>query len=211
MNCTLCTGEVLQKIKDEADPRTYYQCAECMLIFTDSRFHLSKEDEQSRYRLHNNGIMHKGYVAFLNRVIEPCIPFLNNHMTGLDYGCGPVPTLSKILARHGITCFDYDPLFGFDYPQRQYDFVFATECFEHFYQPKKEFLKIDSLLKPGGYLGVMTEQYESIEHFRTWYYKRDPTHVSFYNSKSFAYLCETYGYEIRYTDCNRVIVVQKKR
>lgn len=210
MNCTLCEGETLRRIIDEGDPRTYYQCAACHLIFADPRFHLSLKTERSRYALHNNGIEHEGHVAFLNRVVEPCLPLLTANMIALDYGCGPVPTLSRILEQHGITCFDYDPLFGFDHPYREYDVVFATECFEHFYKPQKEFSTIDSLLKPGGYLGVMTEQYENTDRFRTWYYKRDPTHVSFYHRKSFAYLCETYGYEINYADRNRVMVLQKK-
>jgi hypothetical protein len=209
MNCTLCESEELRKINDEGDPRIYYQCAVCHLIFADPSFHLSQNAERSRYALHKNGIEHEGHVAFLNRVIEPCLPLLNDTMTGLDYGCGPVPTLSKILKQHGITCFDYDPLFGFDHPHREYDFVFATESFEHFYKPQKEFSLIDSLLKPGGYLGVMTEQYENTDRFKKWYYKRDLTHVSFYHRKSFIYLCETYGYEIKYADRNRVMVLQK--
>lgn len=210
-NCTLCGGEKIRKIKDEGDPRIYYQCSECHLIFVDPRFHLSRKRERARYALHNNGLENKGYVNFLDRVIQPCLPFLNNTMISLDYGCGPVPTLSKMLGQQGITCFNYDPLFGFNHPHREYDFVFATECFEHFYKPKKEFSVIDSLLKPGGYLGVMTEQYESTDRFSRWYYKRDLTHVSFYHRKSFVYLCDTFGYEIKYADRNRVIVLQKSK
>lgn len=197
------------RIDNGSDTRFYYACLECDLIFTDTTFHLSPEEEIARYSEHNNGIEHAGYVEFLNRVIQPALPFLTTDMTGLDYGCGPAPTLSKLLQREGIACFDYDPLFGFNHPHKQYDFIFATECFEHFFYPGMEFREINALLKPGGYLAVMTEQWESLDRFKSWYYKRDQTHVSFFHRNTFHYLCKTFGYSILYQDRNRVIVLQK--
>jgi SAM-dependent methyltransferase len=209
LKCTLCGSSHPFLIECDNDSRVYYACPDCDLIFTDPKFHLSPEEEIARYSEHNNGIEHSGYVEFLNRAIQPVMSYLTKEMTGLDYGCGPTPTLSRLLQREGITCFDYDPLFGFAHPQTQYDFIFATECFEHFFHPGKEFNSINSLLKPGGYLAVMTEQYESLDSFKTWYYKRDKTHVSFFHRNSFLYLCKTFGYTIHWQDRNRVIVLQK--
>lgn len=191
------------------DRRHYHHCLNCNLIFADRSFHLSKKTERSRYALHENSIHDKGYVQFLERVIHPCLPFLTTQMRGLDYGCGPEPTLSKILAKLDLICYDYDPLFYFAHPYQEYDFIFATECFEHFYLPGTELKNIHRLLKPSGYLGIMTEQWESLDQFHQWYYKRDPTHVSFFHRKTFSYISDEFGYEIKYSDKNRVVVLQK--
>lgn len=209
MKCTLCGTENTFLVESGSDKRMYYACADCDLIFVDSEFHVSRIEEIKRYIEHNNGMEHAGYVNFLNRVIQPVMPYLSEEMIGLDYGCGPTPTLSQLLKRDGITCYDYDPLFGFTHPHTQYDFIFATECFEHFFNPGRELERIDQLLRPGGYLAVMTEQWESLIRFKSWYYKRDKTHVSFFHRNTFTYLCKRFGYTILWHDRNRVIVLQK--
>jgi SAM-dependent methyltransferase len=209
MTCTLCGSATLSSIHTHGDRRTYFNCQNCSLIFADPRHHLSQRTERNRYALHKNSIEHAGYVDFLNRVIQPCLPFLTPGIDCLDYGCGPVPTLSKLLHRLNISCFDYDPLFGFDHPKEAYDFIFATECVEHFHYPKRDFLSIDKLLRRCGYLAVMTERWEDLDRFKTWYYKRDPTHVSFFHKNTFAWLCSNLGYEIKYADRNRVMVLRK--
>lgn len=209
VNCTLCGGVDLMRVVISGDTCYYHHCQTCNLIFMDPRFYLSKEIEKSRYKFHNNGLENPGYVDFLNRAIHPCLPLLNENMIGLDYGCGPVPTLSKLLALQGIECFDYDPLFDFNHTHANYDFIFATECFEHFHNPLKEILAITNLLKHGGYLIIMTDQWESIDQFKTWYYRRDQTHVAFFHRSTFSYLCKQYGYETEYSDGNRVVILKK--
>lgn len=207
--CTLCGNKEITPVASAGDYRSYHHCQNCHLIFADEGYRLSRKTERSRYSLHNNGIDKRGYVEFLGRVIQPCLPFLTRQMRGLDYGCGPQPTLSKILANFRLVCYDYDPLFDFKHPYQEYDFVFATECFEHFYLPGKEFNNINSLLKSKGYLGIMTERWESRNQFDQWYYKRDPTHVSFFHWKTFLYICRNFGYEIKYADKSRVVILQK--
>lgn len=207
--CTLCGSKEILPVDPSRDSRSYYHCRNCHLIFVDRRYHLPKETERSRYTLHQNGVHNEGYVAFLQRVIQPCLPFLTPQMRGLDYGCGPAPTLSKVLADRHLVCYDYDPLFGFTHPHQEYDFIFATECFEHFFLPGKEFANIDGLLTSKGYLAIMTEQWETPAQFREWYYKRDPTHVSFFHRKTFSYICANFGYQIKYAEGNRIIILQK--
>ena len=208
--CTLCGNHVIFRLRAEQDKRIYYSCDQCQLIFVDPGMYLSRDEEKERYLQHNNGIDQPGYVRFLNRIIEPTLDFLKPGMTGLDYGCGPVPTLSRLLARAGITCYDYDPLFQKEHPLEAYDFIFATECFEHFFKPALEIRKIVELLKPAGYLCIMTERYENVERFRTWYYKRDPTHVSFYHWNTFLFISRQFGFDIQYHDRNRVIILKNK-
>lgn len=207
--CTLCEGSYLKEIVLEKDPRSYFLCKKCFLIFAHSDFHLNKETEKLRYTNHQNGIDQVGYVRFLHRAITPSLDFIRSEMVGLDYGCGPSPTLSKLLSKEGIECFDYDPIFGIDHPLNQYDFIFATECFEHFFYPKKDLQKINSLLKSNGVLSIMTEQWVTEEGFKDWYYKNDPTHVSFFHKNTFEYISSDLNFDIVYQDEDRVVIFRR--
>lgn len=209
VHCTLCGNSMLTSVYPKNDHRYYYHCNTCRLIFAAPRFHPSAEIEVVRYLEHNNGIDQPGYVTFLNRVIEPACSFIRPGAIGLDYGCGPVPTLSKLILQKGITCYDFDPLFNFDHPLESYDFIFATECLEHFHYPKNDIEKILELLKPDGYLCLMTERWENLVRFQNWYYKLDPTHVSFFHRDTFEYIKKRYGLKHVYSDRNRVIILRK--
>lgn len=207
--CPLCfTQQPHQKVTG-ADNRTYYHCANCALIFADPSHFLSRETEKSHYLTHENHIHNAGYVRFLNQVLEPLLPHLDNSMRALDYGCGPGPTLSQLLRQRGITCDDYDPLFANVPLHPPYDVIFATECFEHFHHPEKEIQRIVDLLKPGAWLGIMTECWSSITAFPTWYYSKDPTHVCFYHADTFDYLCRRYGL-VQYEPGHRRVVILRK-
>jgi len=208
--CPLClvNGEMTEV--RGADRRRYYLCHYCSLISADPRHHLSAAEAKALYSNHENSIANAGYVDFLNRAIKPMLAHLNDGMRGLDYGCGPEPTLSLVLERQGIVCENYDPLFADRVLQKPYDFVFATECFEHFHQPDLEIRKIASLLKPAGLLGIMTEQWATLEEFASWYYTRDPTHVCFYRTSTVDFICERYGFTSVWRDESRVAILRKQ-
>jgi 2-polyprenyl-3-methyl-5-hydroxy-6-metoxy-1,4-benzoquinol methylase len=92
-----------------------------------------------------------------------------------------------MLKKDGFKVSLYDPFF---YPDTnvlslKYDFITCTETAEHFYNPFKEFNTLDKLLKPGGWLGIMTSFLTTHDMFENWYYRRDPTHVTFYAKKTF--------------------------
>jgi hypothetical protein len=209
MNCILCESKNVKLLELAGDKRKYFSCQSCYLIFVDPSHHISVEQEKARYELHENSATDLGYVKFLSQVIQPSLSFLTSNMIGLDYGCGPNPTLSGLLSQHQLTCYNYDPLFGFNHPLQAYDFLFATECVEHFRYPKDDFFKMDSLLKPKGFLSIMTDHWQSLDQFATWYYKRDITHVSFYHQRTFAFIRAQAGYELKYTDNQRIVVMQK--
>ena len=138
--------------------------------------------------------------------------FLNDSFVSLDYGCGPGPTLSILLKEKGGVVFDYDPLF---YPEEkllelQYDVVTSTEVVEHFKVPAQNWEELTGLVKPGGILGIMTQFLTESIDYQSWWYKNDPTHVSFYNEKTFKYLAEKYNLEKFYTDEKSVIIFRKK-
>ncbi len=192
-----------------ADKRRYYRCDHCSLIFTDPAHRLSGSQEKAFYLNHENHIENPGYVDFLNRVVQPMLLRLDHGMRGLDYGCGPGPTLSVLVQRQGLACENYDPIFADCHLKPPYDFVFATESFEHFHRPEVEIHRISSLLKPGGLLGIMTERWTTPEKFASWYYTRDPTHVCFYHMRTLHFVCQRYGFAPIWTDASRVAVLRR--
>lgn len=208
--CTLCGGRKLEKIDPPNDPRHYFLCRNCCLIFADARFYLSPQEEKRRYLHHQNTIDDAGYVAFLQKAIAPTLPFIPPGSTGLDYGSGPSRVLSQLLGRYSISCHNYDPLFGIDHPGQEYDFIFATECFEHFHHPATEMERILQLLKPGGYLCIMTALWRQQEDFDNWHYKRDATHVSFYHRESISYVARKFNFAGIHDDGERVVILRRK-
>jgi SAM-dependent methyltransferase len=207
MDCRLCLHNELTALR-RADTQRYYLCRRCGLIGVHPEDLPARAEEKERYLLHENGPDHAGYRAFLSRAIDPAMPFLRAGMKGLDYGCGHTPTLSGLLQERSLPCDDYDPLFFPNKPGR-YDFIFSTEVFEHFFEPRRDIAKITGHLNPGGLLIVMTERYQTIEQFADWYYPSDPTHVAFYHDDTFRFIRETYNFETVYDDGHRLIILRK--
>jgi len=209
MKCPLCHNHTSNVEESCFNGKKYFTCSVCELIFLSPESYLVADEEKKRYALHENNINAKGYVDFLNRVIEPSLPYLEINMHGLDYGCGPDSVLAKLLNLQNINCDYYDPFFFPKLPNKTYDFIFATECFEHFFSPKNELETILSHLKSGGLLLIMTELNLNPNKFENWYYIRDPTHVCFYSPASFQYICQKFELEMVYSDGARVLILKK--
>lgn len=208
--CPLCLERDEQPaVVEGADDCRYYLCRNCRLIFVDPEQLPSREEETARYLTHENSIENEGYVTFLNRLLRPMLPFLDPAMRGLDFGSGPGATLSELVRREGIACEDYDPLFNDRTLEPPYDFILSTECFEHFHRPHRDIARICSLLRPGGLLGVMTEQWSTLEQFARWYYTQDRTHTSFYHEATLRFLCQRFPLKILRMVDNRVVIFQK--
>lgn len=204
--CPLCGRRGPFETVDGADRRDYLLCEGCRLIFVPREQHLSRADEKARYETHRNSIEDEGYCRFLRQLLDPIRGYLEPGMRGLDYGCGPGPTLSLLAAQAGLDCADYDPLFFDVEPDPPYDFILSTECLEHFRSPKDELARIVGMLRPTGYLGVMTELWQSRQAFRDWYYTRDPTHIAFYHRESMDWIAWEFGLELLWTDQRRCFV-----
>ena len=207
--CRLCGSDQTGDVLTGEDGRIHFLCGECLLINTEARYFLSKEEEKKRYLLHENSPQDKGYLNFLMQAVSPALRFLTKGMNGLDYGCGPGPAISVLLEERGYDCQNYDPFFFKDTPQKKPGFIFATEVIEHFFFPAEELGKLKELLEPGGILVLMTQRWKEKDTFSTWYYARDDSHVSFYHTKTFDFIAETFGLEKLFDDGERVVIFKK--
>jgi SAM-dependent methyltransferase len=193
MNCPLCGCEGPMARLVGPLGLGYRLCPRCALISMEPEALPDPETERARYSTHRNGPQYPGHVAFLRRAIDPTLSHLQPGARGLDYGCGPVPTLSVVLRAEGYACEDYDPLFLPELPQGPFDVVFATEVVEHLHRPAEELVRIVGLLRPGGLFTMMTEPWTEVAAFGDWYYARDPTHVCFYHERTIDFICAAYG------------------
>ncbi len=138
--------------------------------------------ERAHYLTHENDPDDPRYRAFLSRLATPLLKRLSPGLSGLDYGCGPGPALAAMLREAGHSVTLYDPFFAADATvlAGRYDFITCTEVVEHFHEPAREFRQLDGLLRPGGWLAVMTMFQTDDARFANWHYRKDPTHVVFY-------------------------------
>ncbi|MFO8024560.1 class I SAM-dependent methyltransferase [Thiohalophilus sp.] len=194
--------------------RRFYHCPQCDLISADPAAHLDRAGEKAVYDLHENDPADPRYRTFLAQLTEPLLGRLRPGMEGLDYGCGPGPTLSGMLREAGMVMHDYDPLYApvENLLERTYDFVTCTEVVEHFYDPGEVWPQLAALVRPGGWLGVMTCLVTELEPavFRSWGYKGDPTHVSFYRPATFDWLGQTLDFSVEQVS-ERVVLMHKAR
>jgi hypothetical protein len=211
MNCTLCHSPSAFFCEDKK--RSYFRCAECDLVFASPDSYLNDSDEKTIYDFHENDPNDDGYRQFLNQLATPLLDKLSVGMEGLDFGCGPGPVLNLMMEEHGMSMSIYDIYYAPDKNKvtRQYDFVTSTEVVEHFYNPSEAWPQLVSLVKRGGWLGIMTSMFtrESPEFFKSWQYKNDPTHVSFYSPKTMHWLAEQFELNIEVLS-NRVVLFERR-
>lgn len=202
MNCPLCLSydviPFFQRTDVRHGERDYKKCLICRLIFLSPECRLDSAQEKARYDTHENSPQDAGYVSFLKKLADPLCRKIKPGGRGLDFGCGPGPTMSVILNAKGFHVENYDPIY---FPkkfllQEPYDFVTCTETVEHFYEPRKEFELLSRLLKPGGILAIMTEILQDESQFPTWWYPNDPTHVTFYQKETFQWLAACYRWSL---------------
>jgi hypothetical protein len=192
------------------DARAWLRCPACALVFVPARHHLTPAQEKQRYDFHQNDPHDAGYRRFLARMFEPLAYRLAPGAAGLDYGCGPGPVLARMFEDAGFSMAVYDPYYAPDTGalQRQYDFVTCTETAEHFARPGAEWARIAGLVRPGGWIGVMTSLHDDAPSFADWYYKNDPTHVCFYARQTFEWLAHRHQWTPQYLS-GSVILLQR--
>ena len=207
--CPLCSSSQIA-FYFEDKTRRYLQCACCQLVFVPPEQRLNAVNEKAHYDFHQNTPNDKGYREFLSRLALPLLERVAPHSKGLEFGCGPGPALAHMLREAGHCVALYDVYYQPDacVLDKTYDFVTATEVIEHLFDPKKIWSQWLSLVKPGGWIGIMTKQVIELDAFVNWHYKSDPTHVIFFSRSTFCYLAERDKLELEFIG-NDVVLLRK--
>lgn len=205
--CPLCAGTELHPYHQDKK-RDYRQCLTCDLVFVDKSQQLSHAEEKAVYEQHENNPEDAGYRRFLSRMSQPVLERIAPASSGLDFGCGPGPTLSLMFEEAGHRMAVYDAYFADDPTVLTgcYDFITSTEVFEHLSHPKAVLEQLLAILKPGGWLGLMTKRVIDRDAFSRWHYKNDPTHITFFSDKSFCWIAEHYGLTLTFVDQDVVLL-----
>lgn len=196
-NCPVCEGPGEFYYRDEARNLEYLACSSCATVFLHPRLRLSGGAERKRYEQHENDPQDLGYRSFLQPLVEAVREEHFAGQRGLDFGCGPTASLQRILDEGGLQMSAYDVFF---HPHREllaesYDFIVASEVFEHLYNPRAEMETLRRALRSNGALWIMTSVFEEGLDFSSWAYRSDPTHVIFYSPRALGLLAQEFGFK----------------
>lgn len=204
--CPLCLHTEVQP-HAESRTRPYLRCQHCHLIFVPPEFHLDQEAEKAIYDQHQNRPDDPHYRSFLDKLATPLQALLKPGMTGLDFGCGPGPTLSVMLAERGYDMAIFDPYYAND-PialTRTYDFITATEVIEHVAQPAEVFRALFNQLAPHGVFGLMTRLVPKDCTFVDWHYQKDPSHICFYSPETFRWIAAHWRRDVEFSGVDVIL------
>lgn len=116
-----------------------------------------------------------------------------NNKEVLDFGCGQHPILNELYPEAKFTNYDYYFFHKEDYKSLSYDIILLIEVIEHISNIKATIENLLALLKGDGKIYIHTRLYDEATDFKTWWYQRDITHISFFNIKTFEYLASKYN------------------
>jgi len=185
MKCSMC-GEptTVFSLSTKKSTLAYHRCGRCGFISLGEQHFVTQAEEKARYLLHRNDVSNSGYVAFLRSFIMKAItPFKAPGCLVLDFGSGPAPVLARMLEEAGYRCDMHDPVFAKTrlWKKRRYDAILLHEVAEHMRSPGTMLAILTTLVDKGGIIAIRTRFLpESMEDFGSWWYRMDPTHVSFY-------------------------------
>lgn len=188
--------------------RSYFQCRTCGLIFLIPSQRLSADQERARYEKHQNHGENLGYREFLSPLVEELVTRLNPGAKGLDFGSGPGPVLPELFRIRGFQVQMYDPFFA-SHPHAlecRYDFIACSETIEHIYDPSQIFVLFRQLLHEKGWLGIMTQCFDTWADFSVSAYQRDPTHVCIYSQRVLRWIGQNLGWEVQFPRANLALL-----
>lgn len=192
MKCNLCNSCLI-------DNDTFLICPSCGLIVKKS--HPFELEEKERYLAHQYDENYKSYMHRLTNFID----FNNKEV--LDFGCGQHPILNELYPEAKFTNYDYYFFSKEDYKSLSYDIILLIEVIEHISNIKATIENLLALLKGDGKIYIHTRLYDEATDFKTWWYQRDITHISFFNIKTFEYLASKYNLNLE--QINEFIVLKK--
>eukprot|EP00033_Pygsuia_biforma_P002621 GCRY01002901.1.p1 GENE.GCRY01002901.1~~GCRY01002901.1.p1 ORF type:complete len:224 (+),score=14.40 GCRY01002901.1:134-805(+) len=218
--CPLCLANNTIQFQKCTDQREYFICEVCDLVFLLEEYFVDPLTERQEYDLHENSPDSQGYRQWLSKLVDPLSSFVLQQFSerkdiyGLDYGCGPGPTISVMMNEKGLNSYqNYDVFF---FPQKHnfqpshFDVISCTEVLEHLHSPHEVLSEMDALLKPGGFIGFMTCLRDSSCSFEKWWYRRDCTHVCFFSLKTVEFLSSRFCWELSFHKSNCFIFKKKQ-
>lgn len=194
MICPLCFAPE-SEIFDQDKIRSYLKCTTCDLVFVPRDSLISPSAEKERYEAHENE-ENESYTNYLKKTVNAIKPHLRSSAKGLDFGCGRTKILENLFKENGFTVDSYDLFFHPDVEllSKQFDFIILSEVIEHLRDPQDIMLRLKKNLHDGGQFFIKTKlRPDSSAEFSKWFYKRDSTHVQFFNEKSFKTLTAILG------------------
>lgn len=186
-------------------------CSRCRLVFVHAEYHISRDAEYERYKLHHNSIEDSGYLIFLEQIIAPFVARVCIGSNIIDFGSGPTPVMAEILEKRGFVVATYDPFFSPDIRTitRTYDAVVCCEAAEHFREPMIDWSKMTACIGKGGIIALMTLRYNNVTDLNGWWYVQDPTHICFYSQTTLEWISSHFGFELELIS-ERVAFLTKK-
>lgn len=210
--CKICQAPTVN-IKDFKKELIYYRCQLCGFVYLDDIFIVDEVREKKQYDQHNNNLENEGYVRMFELFIDDAIePYVSKIKSVLDFGSGPGPVLSELLKRRGLEVDIYDLYFSPQkvYEHKKYDLISSTEVFEHLGKPLEVLELLANHLNSNGYIALMTKfPPKDNQDFLAWWYRRDPTHISFFTPKSFEIMGEKLGLSVLKTINENIVIFQK--
>ncbi len=196
--CPLCSSNLIVDYSRDF-LRHYHECQDCHLVFVPRSELISPDEEKTRYDAHENSSEDEGYMTYLQNVYACLRPFLDPAWQGLDFGCGRSKVFYNIAAKENILIDSYDLFY---HPlqniwNKKYDFIILSEVIEHLRDPQDVLKRLRSILKMDGLLFVKTKLLPTSKiEFDNWFYKRDKTHIQFFNISSFEKLSDLFDLQL---------------
>ena len=199
MNCRIC--ETVSSLF-YSDTRSFYKCPSCALIFTNETADNAAAEKHYKSQWNNTG------ADFWKQQVDGLLSVIHKYKMPvgrlLDFGSGSGEITKEFQAR-GIEATPLDPMIhGYlkdqNYPDK-FDVVVGVEVIEHLPNMREELKEIERFLSSDGlmlFTTILTESFinssNEVDVFKVWWYKDDPTHVSFFCNKSIFRLAEIMRY-----------------
>ncbi len=213
MSCKICFSHT-KTMSHPQHKELYDRCESCELITLQPTFYVDSDREKHQYDQHNNSLENKGYVMMFENFLDFFWEvFTCKTIRILDFGSGPTPVLAHLMQKRGadVACYDkfYAP--SSHVLNETFDAITSTEVFEHLVNPKETLEFLAHRLNKGDYLALMTLFHANDEEvFWSWWYRRDPTHITFYTPKTLEVLANACGLTLIKHDAKRIVLLQKQ-
>ena len=204
--CKICNNSTIKKVINNLE---YEFCLKCGFLSKDQKYLLNSSEEYERYLKHNN-TDNEGYRNYQEKFYLEIKEFLGKN--NLDFGCGSNHILANILNENNFKTSFFDLYFypNENYKKDRYDAIILEEVIEHLSEPVNVVKELLELLNDNGKIIIRTQFIPSDIFSKNWWYLRDTTHVSFFNLKTFNYLCEVFSLSIIYCNEKDLIILQKE-